>query len=139
MHVSIPSLEIGNQFLKQYSVQERVGVLLPSTFPMGHCFISYLRIETIQKNGLDWVKSLGRKNVQDLIKVIQWNEDNVRHHWTCHDSCTKLNMRRRTSDSSGYPLKYSLLPHTKNTVTPSIIAHSCLQKPAHLRESTATD
>ncbi|KAJ3993501.1 UV-endonuclease UvdE-domain-containing protein [Lentinula boryana] len=34
------------------------------------------RIDTIKKNGMDWVKDLGRKNVQDLITMIQWNEDN---------------------------------------------------------------
>jgi UV DNA damage endonuclease len=36
------------------------------------------RIDTIKKNGMEWVKDLGRKNVQDLLTVIQWNEDNVR-------------------------------------------------------------
>ncbi|KAJ8086840.1 hypothetical protein PM082_005665 [Marasmius tenuissimus] len=34
------------------------------------------RIDTIKKNGLDWVKELGRKNVEDLLTIIQWNEDN---------------------------------------------------------------
>ncbi|KAE9403088.1 UV-endonuclease UvdE [Gymnopus androsaceus JB14] len=34
------------------------------------------RIDSIKKNGMDWVKELGRKNVQDLITMIQWNEDN---------------------------------------------------------------
>ncbi|KAJ3996777.1 UV-endonuclease UvdE-domain-containing protein [Lentinula boryana] len=34
------------------------------------------RIDTIKKNGMDCVKDLGRKNVQDLITMIQWNEDN---------------------------------------------------------------
>ncbi|KAJ3772031.1 UV-endonuclease UvdE-domain-containing protein [Lentinula raphanica] len=34
------------------------------------------RIDSIKKNGMDWVKDLGRKNVQDLITMIQWNEDN---------------------------------------------------------------
>ncbi|RDB25231.1 UV-damage endonuclease [Hypsizygus marmoreus] len=35
------------------------------------------RLDSIAKNGLDWVKDLGRKNVEDLITMIQWNED---HH-----------------------------------------------------------
>jgi hypothetical protein len=35
------------------------------------------RIDSIKKNGMDWVKDLGRKNVQDLLVLIQWNEDNV--------------------------------------------------------------
>ncbi|TFK26515.1 UV-endonuclease UvdE [Coprinopsis marcescibilis] len=35
------------------------------------------RIDTIKKNGIEFVKELGRKNVQDLLTVIQWNED---HH-----------------------------------------------------------
>ena len=26
---------------------------------------------------MDWVKDLGRKNVEDLLTIIQWNEDNV--------------------------------------------------------------
>lgn len=34
------------------------------------------RIDSIKKNGLDWVKELGKKNVEDLMTVIQWNEDN---------------------------------------------------------------
>ncbi|KAF8828535.1 hypothetical protein HHX47_DHR3000073 [Lentinula edodes] len=34
------------------------------------------RIDSIKKNGMDWVRELGRKNVQDLITMIQWNEDN---------------------------------------------------------------
>ncbi|KAK7473250.1 hypothetical protein VKT23_001348 [Stygiomarasmius scandens] len=34
------------------------------------------RIDTIKKNGMEWVKELGRKNVQDLITMIQWNEEN---------------------------------------------------------------
>ncbi|KAF7782260.1 hypothetical protein Agabi119p4_1636 [Agaricus bisporus var. burnettii] len=34
------------------------------------------RIDSINKNGLDWVKDLGRQNVRDLITMIQWNEDN---------------------------------------------------------------
>ncbi|KAG2015431.1 endonuclease Uve1 [Coprinopsis cinerea AmutBmut pab1-1] len=35
------------------------------------------RIDSIKKNGVEWLKELGRKNVQDLLTVIQWNED---HH-----------------------------------------------------------
>ncbi|KAF9010589.1 UV-endonuclease UvdE-domain-containing protein [Cyathus striatus] len=34
------------------------------------------RIDTLKKNGMDWLKDIGRKNVQDLLKMIQWNEDN---------------------------------------------------------------
>lgn len=34
------------------------------------------RLDSIKKNGMDWVKDLGRKNVEDLLKLIQWNEDN---------------------------------------------------------------
>jgi len=36
------------------------------------------RIDSIKKNGMDWVKELGQKNVEDLLTIIQWNEDNVR-------------------------------------------------------------
>ncbi|KDQ57434.1 hypothetical protein JAAARDRAFT_113368, partial [Jaapia argillacea MUCL 33604] len=34
------------------------------------------RIESIKKNGLDWVKELGRQNVKDLLKLIEWSEEN---------------------------------------------------------------
>ncbi|KAK0242110.1 UV-endonuclease UvdE [Armillaria nabsnona] len=34
------------------------------------------RIDTIKKNGLEWVKDLGRKNCQDLLSIIQWNHEN---------------------------------------------------------------
>ncbi|KAK2464194.1 hypothetical protein APHAL10511_003651 [Amanita phalloides] len=34
------------------------------------------RLNSIYKNGIDWMKDLGRKNVQDLISIIEWNEQN---------------------------------------------------------------
>ncbi|KAF8590258.1 UV-endonuclease UvdE [Ramaria rubella] len=34
------------------------------------------RIDTIVKNGIDFVKNLALQNVLDLAKLIQWNEDN---------------------------------------------------------------
>ncbi|KAF8635189.1 hypothetical protein AX17_003965 [Amanita inopinata Kibby_2008] len=34
------------------------------------------RLDSLYKNGIDWVKELGRKNVQDLITIIEWNEEN---------------------------------------------------------------
>ncbi|KAF9567944.1 UV-endonuclease UvdE [Agrocybe pediades] len=34
------------------------------------------RLDSLRKNGLDWVKELGRKNVQDLLTILQWNEAN---------------------------------------------------------------
>ncbi|PCH36847.1 UV-endonuclease UvdE, partial [Wolfiporia cocos MD-104 SS10] len=34
------------------------------------------RLDTIKKNGIEFAKELGRRNVQDLLEVIQWNEDN---------------------------------------------------------------
>ncbi|KAH7927536.1 UV-endonuclease UvdE [Leucogyrophana mollusca] len=34
------------------------------------------RIDSIKKNGLDWVKDLGRQNVQDMLQLIEWNEQN---------------------------------------------------------------
>lgn len=34
------------------------------------------RIDSIKKNGIEWVKELGRQNVKDLIKLIEWNEEN---------------------------------------------------------------
>ncbi|KAG9316757.1 UV-endonuclease UvdE-domain-containing protein [Chiua virens] len=34
------------------------------------------RIDSIEKNGIDWVKDLGRQNVEGLLKIIEWNEQN---------------------------------------------------------------
>ncbi|RPD75940.1 UV-endonuclease UvdE [Lentinus tigrinus ALCF2SS1-7] len=34
------------------------------------------RIDTINKSGLEYCKELGRKNAEDLSRLIQWNEDN---------------------------------------------------------------
>ncbi|KAF8557640.1 UV-endonuclease UvdE [Imleria badia] len=34
------------------------------------------RIDTIKKNGIDWVKDLGRQNAEDILKIIDWNEKN---------------------------------------------------------------
>lgn len=35
------------------------------------------RIDTINKNGMDFLKELGKQNCRDLVELIQWNEDNV--------------------------------------------------------------
>lgn len=35
------------------------------------------RLDSLIKNGMEWVKELGRQNVRDLITMIQWNEDNL--------------------------------------------------------------
>lgn len=34
-------------------------------------------IESIKKKGVEWVKDLGRKNVEDMLEIIEWNERNV--------------------------------------------------------------
>lgn len=34
-------------------------------------------IDSIKKNGIDWVKELGRQNAEDMLKIIEWNERNV--------------------------------------------------------------
>ncbi|KAF7322017.1 hypothetical protein MKEN_00724400 [Mycena kentingensis (nom. inval.)] len=34
------------------------------------------RLDSIKTNGIEWLKDLGRKNVEDLLTMIQWNEDN---------------------------------------------------------------
>ncbi|KAI6166086.1 UV-endonuclease UvdE-domain-containing protein [Pisolithus thermaeus] len=34
------------------------------------------RIESIKKKGVDWVKDLGQKNAEDMLKIIEWNERN---------------------------------------------------------------
>ena len=36
-----------------------------------------IRLDSLNKNGIEWVKELGCQNVRDLITMIQWNEDNV--------------------------------------------------------------
>ncbi|KIK92663.1 hypothetical protein PAXRUDRAFT_829736 [Paxillus rubicundulus Ve08.2h10] len=37
------------------------------------------RINSIKKNGMDWVKDLGRQNAEDMLKIIEWNERNGIH------------------------------------------------------------
>ena len=39
---------------------------------------SLSRLDSLKKHGIEWVKDIGKKNVEDLYAVIQWNEDNVR-------------------------------------------------------------
>lgn len=39
------------------------------------CHVS--SIESIKKKGVEWVKDLGRKNVEDMLEIIEWNERNV--------------------------------------------------------------
>lgn len=39
----------------------------------------YLSLDTVAKNGIEFAKDLGRRNVEDLLTMIQWNEDNVCH------------------------------------------------------------
>ncbi|KAF8070462.1 UV-endonuclease UvdE-domain-containing protein [Lyophyllum atratum] len=34
------------------------------------------RLDSLKKKGLDWVKDLGRKNVEDLLTMMEWNEEN---------------------------------------------------------------
>ncbi|KAI6121781.1 UV-endonuclease UvdE-domain-containing protein [Pisolithus sp. B1] len=34
------------------------------------------RIESIKKKGMEWVKDLGQKNAEDMLKIIEWNERN---------------------------------------------------------------
>ncbi|KAJ7282778.1 UV-endonuclease UvdE-domain-containing protein [Mycena rebaudengoi] len=34
------------------------------------------RLDSIEKNGIEWLKDLGRKNTEDLLKMIEWNENN---------------------------------------------------------------
>lgn len=60
--------------MRPSSVQEHAGM---PVFPPAVVGSHFIRIDSIKKNGLDWVKELGRKNVEDLMTVIQWNEDNA--------------------------------------------------------------
>ncbi|KAJ7049655.1 UV-endonuclease UvdE-domain-containing protein [Mycena amicta] len=34
------------------------------------------RLDSIKTNGVEWLKDIGRRNVEDLLTMIQWNEDN---------------------------------------------------------------
>lgn len=34
------------------------------------------RLDSLKKNGMDWVKELGKKNAADAIQLIKWNEEN---------------------------------------------------------------
>ncbi|KAF7970696.1 hypothetical protein HWV62_23230 [Athelia sp. TMB] len=33
-------------------------------------------LDSLEKNGIEWVKDLGKKNLEDMLQIIQWNEDN---------------------------------------------------------------
>ena len=35
------------------------------------------RLDTIKEKGIDFVKDLAVKNVEDLLTIIEWNEANV--------------------------------------------------------------
>lgn len=37
-----------------------------------------ISLDSLKKKGVDFAKDLARKNVEDLLTIIQWNEDNVR-------------------------------------------------------------
>lgn len=39
--------------------------------------MSWVRIDTIKKNGIDWAKDLGRQNAEDMLRIIDWNEKNA--------------------------------------------------------------
>ncbi|KAJ7646795.1 UV-endonuclease UvdE-domain-containing protein [Roridomyces roridus] len=55
---------------KETTFKGRLGPAKDAVFCSRTC-----RIDSIKKNGIDWVKELGRKNVEDLLTMIQWNED----------------------------------------------------------------
>lgn len=42
------------------------------------CIAHVNRLDTIKEKGIDFVKDLGVKNVEDLLTIIEWNEANVR-------------------------------------------------------------
>jgi UV DNA damage endonuclease len=79
------------------------------------------RIDTIKQKGIKYVQELARRNLEDLLHIIQWNEDNVL--FPTHPSGRKLiitsqNIRfmRISSDifpfashtEYGYPLTHFL-------------------------------
>lgn len=35
------------------------------------------RIDTIKKNGMEYLKDLGKQNMKDLAALIEWNEAHV--------------------------------------------------------------
>ncbi|KAG6831750.1 hypothetical protein H0H92_007902 [Tricholoma furcatifolium] len=47
-----------------------------SVFCSRTCRLCFDRLDSLAKNGIEWVKDLGKKNVEDLLTMIQWNEDN---------------------------------------------------------------
>jgi hypothetical protein len=50
-----------------------------------------LRLDTLKKNGADFMKELGRQNIKDLIKLIEWNEENkIRFMRLSSEMCVSL-------------------------------------------------
>lgn len=65
------------------------------------------RLDSVRKSGIDWVKDLGRKNVEDLLTIIQWNEDNVKRLESSLLNCP-TDARFRTYDFLDFLRKCSL-------------------------------
>lgn len=60
-----------------YFARELAGMFCNADSSVAPHTSSLDSLDSLEKNGLDWVKDLGRKNVEDLLTMIQWNEDNV--------------------------------------------------------------
>lgn len=57
----------------------RVGMSISSSDRGSrHLYCTVDRLDSFEKNGLEWAKDIGKKNLEDMLTIIQWNEDNVR-------------------------------------------------------------
>ena len=69
------------------------------------------RLDSLEKNGMEWVKDLGKKNLEDMLQIIQWNEDNVGLS-VCVAFLDTEKLRNRASASCACQALYSHLRHT---------------------------
>lgn len=123
----------------------RVGILFQdmsvresSYATKGHPLtITPLSLDSLKKNGIEWVKDLGRKNVENLMTVIQWNEDNV--SFFLFQIFSLAQSICRTYVSSGYPRRCFHMLLMVYTGTPSITVHRSWRKPELLPTNMGTD
>jgi hypothetical protein len=101
-----------------FSVHELAGeIFLRDYRPLRIVFTDIsTRIDSIKKNGMEWVKELGKKNVEDLITMIQWNEENVRCFESLNDNF-ELTRLCSLFASSASPLKCFPSPLTPSMAT----------------------
>ena len=93
------------------------------------------RLDTLKKNGIEWVKDIGRKNAEDLLTMIQWNEDNV---GSSLKSSFFLLTLRSTSDFYECLRRCFHMLHMAPMATPSNIVVHCLHAVENLQTNMVT-